>query len=1616
MLRLSTAVARATTASCDARARARARRSRARPRDRTMTTPVDAAGALAGGTEVWIPRARVGTADAGEVEDAARDGIGATHARGTIARASEGGGTVAVALADGRVVDVDVGEVLPRDGTTQEDMVKLNHLHEPGVLENLRARYAQEDIYTYTGSILIAVNPFKDVGHLYDDHMMGMYRGARLGDLSPHVFATADAAYEAMRSEGRSQSVLVSGESGAGKTETAKLLMRYIAHRSSSEGVDASGAHDATSEATQRKVLESNPLLEAFGNAKTVRNDNSSRFGKYVEMQFDAKHRISGAAIRTYLLERSRVVKTSDQERNFHVFYQLCAGAETSDRETWRLKDATEFYYTNQGSCFTLKGVNDAEEYARTLAAMDVIGITKDEQKSIMSVIAGILHLGNVRFVDNADSVDEGCDFADGDAKAALLDCAAVLQLDVVKLERSLRTRRIVLADEVIYKPLSATAAVHSRDALAKSLYSRLFDALVERINAGVGQDQGSESFIGVLDIYGFESFAVNSFEQFCINFANEKLQQHFNQHIFKLEQAEYEKEGIDWSYIEFIDNQDILDVIERRSNGIISLLDESCMLASSTDSQFVQKLYSGLKDEKRFSKPKLTQTAFTLSHYAGEVTYESDSFLDKNKDFVIQEHVEILASSSHKGLTDMFSATSTEQSERSKSSTKFSSVSARFKKQLGELMSKLNSTEPHYIRCIKPNAASKPATFDGSSVLQQLRCGGVLEAIRISCAGYPSRKPIEVFLARYGLLDPRSASLYFEGREKEALQGILQTVRIDGWQIGKTQVFLRAGQMAILDGMRLNKLNTAAIEIQSRARAFVKRKQFCEMRAASIKIAAATRGMLARKKVRGIREEIAALRIQTAFRAIRARVQFQRTKAAALKIQAIARGARARQILQQTREIEAQTTRAAICIQTRWRGKRARSSFNELKAKARETGALLEAKSTLEKQLESERARTAMEQRARQDDNARHLQIENTLRARVNELELLVEDVKKKSSIELSSRLAVKDGEISDLKRALQELQVNSQIELSQLREWKESREAQFLELNSKLEAINNDSMKSPLKKKVESEMASVPSSGMSTRVLEELNSRISEKVELNSRLRSEVDLLKQEKNDLERMVKQMREEMSEIEKENEHMKSQYTSPASTRRGSRLAGSVLSPMSRMDGLETPTTPETPNNDDMEAALEREQAELNARKAKLEQVKSHMEYSILLGFIEKNASEAGFTENGTPVLACIIFRCFLKWGSFELDRTSLFEKMMESLNNSVEAAGEDYNALSYWLSNSFTLLQLLHRTLKTNSSANKENRRKSGSLFERINRLTRATTSTSSPSVGGVAHIDAKYPAFLFKQQLAGLVERIYAALRDKAKKDITPQFATCIQAPRNRPMGAKAPTSGSISQSRNDSGDGWARIVEVLEVAVKAMALNNVPDQLSRRFFGQIFSFINVQMFNALLLRRECCSFSNGEYIKAGLSLLDTWARKPQHEAVGEEAMNELRFIRQAVGLLVIHQKPQKTLNEITLELCPQLSIQQLYRISTMYWDDKYGTESVSADVLNDMRTRMTEDTSQHLSNSFLLDDDSSVQFNIDENIDANVINIQLAGFGLPATFLDNPSFSFLLSRPSEQ
>ncbi|PON37142.1 Myosin [Parasponia andersonii] len=451
------------------------------------------------------------------------------------------GDNIKVLCTSGKTVVVKASNVYPKDAEAPpcgvDDMTKLAYLHEPGVLDNLRSRYDINEIYTYTGNILIAVNPFCKLPHLYDNHMMAQYKGAAFGELSPHPFAVADAAYRLMINEGISQSILVSGESGAGKTESTKLLMRYLAYMG--------GRAAAEGRTVEQQVLE--------------------------------------------------------------------------DVKKYKLGHPRTFHYLNQSKCFELDGVDDSKEYIETKRAMDIVGISSDEQEAIFRVVAAVLHLGNIEFAKGKE-IDSSVP-KDEKSRFHLNTAAELLMCDVKALEDSLCKRIIVTRDETITKWLDPDSAAVSRDALAKIVYSRLFDWLVDTINSSIGQDPESKYLIGVLDIYGFESFKTNSFEQFCINLTNEKLQQHFNQHVFKMEQEEYTKEEINWSYIEFVDNQDILDLIEKKPGGIIALLDEACMFPRSTHETFAQKLYQTFKNHKRFSKPKLSRTDFTICHYAGDVS-----------------------------------------------------------------------------------------------------------------------------------------------------------------------------------------------------------------------------------------------------------------------------------------------------------------------------------------------------------------------------------------------------------------------------------------------------------------------------------------------------------------------------------------------------------------------------------------------------------------------------------------------------------------------------------------------------------------------------------------------------------------------------------------------------------------------------------------------------------------------------------------------------------------------------------------------------------------------------------------------------------------------------------
>ncbi|XP_073003002.1 myosin-17-like isoform X2 [Typha latifolia] len=896
----------------------------------------------------------------------------------------------------GKTVVADVSKVFPKDTEAPpggvDDMTKLSYLHEPGVLENLAVRFAQNEIYTYTGNILIAINPFQRLPHLVSQETMEQYKGAEIGELSPHCFAIAEAAYRAMIHEGKNNSILVSGESGAGKTEATKMLMRYLAFLGGRSGTEG--------RSVEQQVLESNPVLEAFGNAKTVRNNNSSRFGKFVEIQFDDYGKISGAAVRTYLLERSRVCQINSPERNYHCFYFLCA-APPEDIKKYKLADPKSFHYLNQSTCIQVERIDDAYEYLETRRAMDIVGISEQEQEAIFRVVASILHLGNVDFTKGKEA--DSSVIKDEKSRFHLEMTAELLMCDCKKLEKALITRLIVTREEVINRALDPASALVTRDGLAKTIYSRLFDWLVQKINMTIGQDPNSKQLIGVLDIYGFESFKTNSFEQLCINFTNEKLQQHFNQHVFKMEQEEYTREEISWSYIEFVDNTDVLDLIEKKPGGVIALLDEACMFPRATHETFAQKMYQTFKNHKRFSKPKLSRTDFTISHYAGDVTYQADYFLDKNKDYVVAEHQELLNASECSFVAGLFPPLPEESSK----SSKFSSIGTRFKMQLQSLMETLNSTEPHYIRCVKPNNLLKPSIFEKFNISQQLRCNGVLEAIRISCAGYPTRKTFREFIHRFKVLAPE----FLEGNydEKIACQKILDKVGLIGYQIGKTKVFLRAGQMAELDARRTEVLGRAARTVQRQVRTHIARKEFLKLRRLSIVMQSQWRGRLACKLFAYMRQEAAAVKIQKNMRRYFARKSYSQFRSSAVTLQTGLRAMDARKKLgfrKQTRaatHVQAQwrchrdhsyyqdLKKATLTYQCAWRRRLATKELRKLKMAARETGALKDAKDKLEKRVEELTSLLELEKQLRTDLEETKAQEIANLRDMLHEMQLQV-------------------------------------------------------------------------------------------------------------------------------------------------------------------------------------------------------------------------------------------------------------------------------------------------------------------------------------------------------------------------------------------------------------------------------------------------------------------------------------------------------------------------------------------------------------------------------------------------------------------------------------------------
>lgn len=697
-----------------------------------------------------------------------------------------------------------------------EDMASLEDLHDGAIMHNLSLRYKQKHIYTYIGSILAAVNPYQPLPGLYDRPAVEMYSQRHLGEISPHIFAIANECYRSLWKRLQNQCVLISGESGAGKTESTKLILKFLSAMSQ-HSLEVS-SRDKTSH-VEEALLESSPIMEAFGNAKTVYNNNSSRFGKFVQLHFSQKGNIQGGKIVDYLLEKNRVVRQNPGERNYHIFYAILAGTNNQHREAFGLTHPDSYHYLRQSSCQDDKTINDKDTFQDVLNAMRTMQFTEENINEILRLLAGILHTGNIEFVTAGG--------AQISSKSALSWTSELLGLNSDQVAEVLTHRSMILRGEEISTPLTVEQAVDSRDSMAMALYSQCFNWIIRKLNTRI---KGKEDFksVSILDIFGFENFEVNRFEQFNINYANEKLQEYFNKHIFSLEQLEYNKEGLVWVDIDWMDNGECLDLIEKKL-GLLALMNEESHFPKATDDTLLEKLHSQHSKNPFYVKPRVAVHYFGVKHYAGEVVYDVRGMLEKNRDTFRDDILNMLRESRLDFVYDLFEhVLSRNKQDTLKSSIKHRrpTVSTQFKDSLHSLMATLSTSNPYFIRCIKPNTHKMPDHFDQTVVLNQLRYSGMLETVKIRRTGFPVRRTIQDFCSRYkvlmrGLLnseDPRGCCVQllcqYDSSSAE-------------WQLGKTKVFLRESLEHRLEKQREVEVLKAAMIIQAYVTGYMARKQY---------------------------------------------------------------------------------------------------------------------------------------------------------------------------------------------------------------------------------------------------------------------------------------------------------------------------------------------------------------------------------------------------------------------------------------------------------------------------------------------------------------------------------------------------------------------------------------------------------------------------------------------------------------------------------------------------------------------------------------------------------------------------------------------------------------------
>ncbi|MCJ1424500.1 Myosin type-2 heavy chain 1 [Sticta canariensis] len=1422
-----------------------------------------------------------------------------------------------------------------------DDLTNLSHLNEPAVLQAIKLRYSQKEIYTYSGIVLIATNPFARVDSLYVPGMVQVYAGKQRSSQAPHLFAIAEEAFTDMLRDNRNQTIVVSGESGAGKTVSAKYIMRYFATRESPDqpGKRAKGIADAMSE-TEEQILATNPVMEAFGNAKTTRNDNSSRFGKYIEIMFDRKTEIIGARIRTYLLERSRLVFQPLKERNYHIFYQLVAGASDIERQEWGLLPVEHFDYLNQGGSPIIEGVDDKADFEATRQSLTTIGVSHDKQAEIFALLGALLHLGNVKITaTRADSVLPV-------SEPSLVRACKMLGVDATEFAKWTVKKQLITRGERIMSNLTQQQAVVVRDSVAKFLYSSLFDWLVESINDGLSTEEVNDranSFIGVLDIYGFEHFAKNSFEQFCINYANEKLQQEFNQHVFKLEQEEYLREEIDWTFIDFSDNQPCIDLIEAKL-GVLSLLDEESRLPMGSDEHFVTKLHHNFAGEKSkfYKKPRFGKSAFTVCHYAIDVTYESDGFIEKNRDTVPDEHMEVLRVSSNTFLNEVLDAASVVREKDSAIAANAKTVAAPgrrmgvaanrkptlggiFKLSLIELMQTINSTDVHYIRCIKPNEGKQAWYFEGPMVLSQLRACGVLETVRISCAGYPTRWTYEEFALRYYMLVP-SQSWTSEIREmanailKKALgQGTDRG--LDKYQLGLTKIFFRAGMLAFLENLRTTRLTECAIMIQKNLRCKYYRRKYLEARASILLAQALSRGYHARRIAQEVRGIKAATTVQKVWRGFKERRRFQQILKNIILLQGVTKGYLCRKNIMETRIGNAaviiqrswrtrrqlrswrQYRQKVVIIQSLWRGKKTRRDYKTIREEARD---LKQISYKLENKVVELTQTLGTIKRENKVLIAQVENYENQLRSwktRHNALEIRTKELQveaNQAGINAAQLHAMED-EMRRLQQSHEESTANTKRLQEEGKGLRESLRTANIELGmAKQAGINHENEKMSLRQQVADLQDQLDLAKRAVPVNGELQNGHGPQPHSNGLIN-----LVSSKKPKRRSAGAERVDADRFSSAyNPRPGSMAISSSNVVSRPNLVGSTFSPI--LDNVEF----------ELENLLSDEEG---------------LNEEVTMGLI-KNLKIPAPGTTPSPTDKEVLFPAFLinlvtseMWNNgFVKESERFLANVMQSVQQEVmQHDGEEaINPGAFWLSNVHEMLSFVFLAEDWYEAQKTDNYE-----YDRLLEIV--------------------------KHDLESLEFNIYHTWMKVLKKKLQKMIVPAIIESQSLPGFVTNESSrflGKLLQSNNAPAYSMDNLLSLLNNAFKAMKAYYLEDSIITQTLTELLRLVGVTAFNDLLMRRGFLSWKRGLQINYNITRIEEWCKS--HDM--PEGTLQLEHLMQATKLL---QLKKATLNDIEIiqDICWMLSPNQIQKLLNQYLVADY-EQPINGDIMKAVASRVTE------------------------------------------------------------